>query len=157
MKLLPIILMAMSITGCASIMGDKTQTLPIDIQPEGSKITVKDNSGMTVYAGTSPTTVTLNKSDGSYFGKKNYTIFAENDGYTPQSIPVTESVNGWYIGGNIVFGGLIGWLAVDPWNGGMYKLDMDKVQTKLYKPGETPSPPLKTASTTKTTTSSPFR
>lgn len=146
MKFIPIVLMTLTLSGCASIMGDKTQALPIDIQPEGTKITVKDNTGMTVYTGTSPTTVTLNKSDGSYFGKKNYTIFAENDGYSSQSIPITESVNGWYIGGNIVFGGLIGWLIVDPWNGGMYKLDMDKIQTKLYKPDETPTAPLKIGS-----------
>lgn len=35
---------------------------------------------------------------------------------------IKASANGWYIGGNIVFGGLIGWLAVDPFNGGMYTL-----------------------------------
>lgn len=70
MKFIPIVLMTLTLSGCASIMGDKTQALPIDIQPEGTKITVKDNTGMTVYTGTSPTTVTLNKSDGSYFGKK---------------------------------------------------------------------------------------
>lgn len=37
-------------------------------------------------------------------------------------LPLKTSVNGWYIGGNFVFGGLIGWLIVDPLNDGMYTI-----------------------------------
>jgi hypothetical protein len=43
-------------------------------------------------------------------------------GFAPQTIPVNSRANGWYIGGNILFGGLIGWLIVDPLNGHMYTL-----------------------------------
>ena len=43
----------------------------------------------------------------------------EKDGYEPVTLPIKANANGWYIGGNLVFGGLIGWLAVDPFNGGM--------------------------------------
>jgi len=66
--------------------------------------------------------VTLAKSDGSYFGKKSYEITFTKEKYTPVTLPIKASANGWYIGGNFVFGGLIGWLAVDPFNGGMYTL-----------------------------------
>lgn len=54
--------------------------------------------------------------------KKNYQVTLSKDGYSAVTLPIKASANGWYIGGNIVFGGLIGWLAVDPFNGGMYTL-----------------------------------
>jgi hypothetical protein len=34
-----------------------------------------------LYTGQTPTTVTLQKSDGSYFGGKHYTVVIEKDGY----------------------------------------------------------------------------
>ncbi len=52
------------------------------------------------------------------------------DGYKPQTIPVTASANGLYIAGNFVFGGLIGWLIVDPLNGNMYTLSPEVVSAE---------------------------
>jgi len=73
----------------------------------------------------------LEKSDGSYWGGKKYTVTISKDGYDPQTIAVTSGANGWYIAGNIVFGGLIGWFIVDPFNGGMYNLTPDKITAVL--------------------------
>jgi hypothetical protein len=53
------------------------------------------------------------------------------DGYVDQEIPVKSSPNGWYIGGNFIFGGLIGWFIVDPLNGGMYTLSPEQVSASL--------------------------
>jgi hypothetical protein len=44
---------------------------------------------------------------------------------------VTASPNGWYIAGNPIFGGLIGWFIVDPFNGKMYALEPEKIETAL--------------------------
>lgn len=40
-------------------------------------------------------------------------------------------VNGWYIGGNLLFGGVIGWLIVDPATGAMWKLDTNEINVTL--------------------------
>ena len=128
--------MAMSaflLGGCATIVGDETQLIPISSTPSDASISITDEKGMEVYKGSTPTTVTLQKSDGSYWGKKSFTVTISKDGYKTQTIPVTANANGWYIGGNIIFGGLIGWFIVDPLNGGMYTLSPEEVSSSLGK------------------------
>lgn len=110
------------LTGCATIIGDNAQTVQVNSNPQGAKFEIKDENGMLITSGTTPQNVVLDKSDGSYFGGKDYQITFTKEGYGSNTLPITHSVNGWYIGGNIVFGSLIGWLLVDPLNGGMYSL-----------------------------------
>jgi hypothetical protein len=43
---------------------------------------------------------------------------------------VDSTINGWYVG-NIVFGGFIGWLIVDPLTGAMWALDTEHVNGTL--------------------------
>jgi hypothetical protein len=64
--------------------------------------------------------LTLNRGAG-YFTSEVYTIRFENPGFAPKELTITGTVSGWYIG-NILFGGLIGMLAVDPVTGAMYTL-----------------------------------
>ena len=110
------------LTGCATIVGDKTQTVQVNSNPAGADFIIKDESGKTISSGKTPQNVTLEKSDGSYFGKKSYQITFSKENYQPVTLPIKASANGWYIGGNFVFGGIVGWLLVDPFNGGMYPL-----------------------------------
>lgn len=117
--------------GCATIVGDSTQTIPISSTPSEAQILITDEKGMQVFKGSTPTSVTLQKSDGSYWGGKSFTVEITKDGYATQTIPVNASANGWYIGGNIIFGGLIGWFIVDPLNGAMYTLSPDQVSSAL--------------------------
>ena len=112
---------SMLLSGCASIMGDNDQIITVNSQPEGAHFVVKDEDGVAVAQGVTPQTVTLAKSSGGYFGAKDYEIAFSKEGLNSVTVPVHHSVSGWYYG-NIVFGGLIGWLAVDPFNGGMYNL-----------------------------------
>jgi hypothetical protein len=119
------------LSGCATIVGDKTQTIPISSTPSEAKILITDEKGMQVFQGLTPTSVTLNKSDGSYWGKKNFTVNITKPGYESQVIPITASANGWYIGGNLIFGGLIGWFIVDPLNGAMYTLSPEQITSTL--------------------------
>ncbi|MDP2932712.1 MAG: hypothetical protein Q8N81_01105, partial [bacterium] len=45
-------------------------------------------------------------------------------GYAKTLKPIKSSIEwGWYGGGNIIIGGLIGWVIVDPLTGGMYKIE----------------------------------
>ena len=67
-----------------------------------------------------PATVTLDSSAG-YFKGEAYTITFSKEGYMNQTVTLNSSIDGWYWG-NIVFGGLLGMLIVDPATGAMYNL-----------------------------------
>ncbi|MGE9552270.1 hypothetical protein ACQPT2_13845 [Erwinia amylovora] len=134
-KLLLALASAWLLSGCATIVGDKTQDVAIQTWPQGVKFVVQDETGRAVAEGITPKTVTLDKSDGSYFGKKKFTLQLERAGYVPQTIPLEERANLWYILGNIPLGGFPGWLIVDPFNGGMYKIEPAKVQTIMNPVG----------------------
>ncbi|CAG8998598.1 MAG: hypothetical protein CENE_00549 [Candidatus Celerinatantimonas neptuna] len=124
-------LLAMMLSGCATIVGSGTQTVTINSQPSDAKITITDEIGHSVYVGSTPTSVTLQKSNGHYWGKKSYTITFSKKGYKDQSVKLTEHANGWYIGGNLVFGGIIGWFVVDPFSGAMYTLSTTDINASL--------------------------
>jgi len=131
-RLLPIIVvLSAGISGCATIIGDSTQLIPISSSPSQAKISIADETGNNVFEGTTPTTVTLIKSDGSYFGGKEYVVTISKEGFSDQLIAINSQVNGWYIGGNILFGGLIGWLIVDPLSGNMYTLTPGQITSAL--------------------------
>ena len=117
--------------GCATIVGDKTQLVPISSTPSDATILITDEKGVQVFKGLTPTSVTLQKSNGSYWGKKSFTIKISKKGYETQIIPVTAHANGWYIAGNLVFGGIIGWFIVDPFNGAMYTLTPEQITSTL--------------------------
>ena len=57
-------------------------------------------------------TVTLKRGCG-YFKKCKYRVLLEKGGYKQREVMLEGSPNGWYIGGNILLGGLIGWFIVD--------------------------------------------
>jgi hypothetical protein len=119
------------LTGCATIVGDPDQLLPISSSPNGASISIVDERGVEVFQGETPTTVTLAKSDGSYWGGKDYKVSISKPGYSSYELPVKASPNGWYIGGNLIFGGLIGYFIVDPLNGDMYTLSTKEVSATL--------------------------
>jgi len=119
------------LTGCATIMGTDTHNMPISSTPSDAMVLITDEKGVEIFKGNTPTTVNLKKSDGSYFGKKSYNVVVSKSGYSSQTIPVTGSPNGWYVAGNLLFGGLIGYLIVDPLTGKMYNLSPENISATL--------------------------
>ena len=105
--------------------------MPLNSTPSGATVIIVDETGTEVFKGETPTSVTLEKSAGKYWGKKNCTVKISKDGFKTQTISVTAKANGWYIGGNIIFAGLIGWFIADPFNGAMYNLTPDKINASL--------------------------
>ena len=59
-----------TLSGCATIMGDKTQMIPISSTPSDASIVITDERGTEIFKGKTPTSVTLEKSDGTYWGKR---------------------------------------------------------------------------------------
>ena len=108
------------LTGCASIVGRDVFPVTINSNPDGATISVKDENGVKMYSGTTPTTVMLGAGE-AYFHAKSYNITFSKTGYMDQFVTVRASLDGWYFG-NILFGGLIGMLIVDPITGKMWKL-----------------------------------
>jgi hypothetical protein len=123
--------LSVAVAGCATIVGSPLHVMPINSTPSEATLLITDEKGVEIFKGATPTSVTLQKSNGSYWGKKSYTVKISKDGYDTQTISVTARANGWYIGGNIIFGGLIGWFIVDPLNGHMYNLSPENITVTL--------------------------
>jgi len=119
------------LTGCASIVGERQQAVTINSTPAEASVTITDERAKEVHSGTTPLTVQLAKSDGSYFGGKTYTVNVSKSGFESREVAIEARPNGWYIAGNLAFGGLIGWLVVDPLTGAMYNLKPDAVDVAL--------------------------
>jgi hypothetical protein len=111
---------AMALSGCASIFNGQTQAVTIQSVPDGATVSVTNRAGEKVHTGTAPVTLTLKRGAG-YFKSETYTLAFAKEGFAPKEMTITGSMSGWYIG-NILFGGLIGMLAVDPVTGAMYNL-----------------------------------
>ena len=136
MKRLLLALTAASLlSGCATIVGSETQSVRIDSIPQGATFVVQDETGRAVAEGITPKTVVLDKSNGSYFGKKSYRVMMERPGYVPQTLSLKEKANLWYILGNIPLGGFPGWLLVDPFYGGMYNIEPAQIQPVINPVG----------------------
>lgn len=107
-------------TGCASIISDSKYPVSITSAPSGANYEIRNEAGRSVHSGVTPDQVSLAAGAG-YFDGERYTVSYTKDGYEKASSVVDSSIDGWYWG-NLVFGGLIGMLGVDPATGAMYKL-----------------------------------
>jgi len=110
---------AILMTSCASIISKSEYPVSFISSPSGAKVQVKQN-GMIVHEGATPSIVTLPASSGFFTPARYEVIFSKKD--SPQQIiTLTANIDGWYFG-NILFGGVIGLLIVDPITGAMFKL-----------------------------------
>ena len=109
------------LTGCASIVSKSDWPVQRGSNPSGATVTIVNSKGMGIYSGLTPTTVTLTSKKGYFTGEK-YKLIFEKEGFSTLEYELKSTLNGWYIG-NVVFGGLVGLIIVDPLTGAMYRLD----------------------------------
>lgn len=121
--------LSLSSGGCASIIHGGPRTLNVASQPQGAKATISKETGELVSINTTPFTVTLDPKKG-YFKGQAYAIRLELPGYKSAEVSVTPTMSGWYWG-NLLFGGLIGMLVVDPLTGSMWNLTPEKIEQSL--------------------------
>jgi len=119
---------AMISSGCASIFSKSTYPISISSNPISS-VSVTDSNGMEIFKGSTPATVTLKAGNG-FFKRAVYQIKFSKAGYDEKIVPVNFKVDGWYWG-NILLGGVIGMLIVDPATGAMYKLEENFINETL--------------------------
>lgn len=119
-------------SGCASIIkGGGSQSISIRSLPSEADVKVIDaKTGNTLTAGKTPLIVPLKKSHG-YFSGGQYRVVVEKAGFASHEAMINSTVSGWYLGGNLIFGGLIGWLIVDPATGAMWSLSPDELSIEL--------------------------
>jgi len=130
-RILLLTLVGFIFVSCASIIKGGDQQIPITSEPSGASLVIYDiRAGTEVARGTSPYTVTLKRGSG-YFKKGKYRVVLEKSGYKQKEVMIEGTANGWYIGGNIIFGGLIGWFIVDPITGAMWTLKPDTISEQM--------------------------
>jgi len=118
--------------GCASIVSKSNWPIYVRSTPEQADVTITDvKEGKKIFQGKTPTTVTLSSKQG-YFSGKYYTVDITKEGFETRTVQITSPLNGWYIG-NIIFGGLIGILIVDPLTGAMWTLSPKEIDVTLSK------------------------
>jgi hypothetical protein len=121
--------MVLLCTGCASIVSGTRQKITVNSTPSGAKLSVIDSDGATVLQTNTPAVIKLNRGKG-YFAGGYYKVQMEADGYAPSAANIHPTLNGWYVG-NVLFGGIIGLLFVDPATGAMWALEPATVNVTL--------------------------
>ncbi len=135
-KTLVTIIAAAILPGCATIFSGTTQDVAIKTTP-GANYKVTNTYGETVAEGVSPGTATI-KRGASYFSPHAYTVKMTKDGYSEKTVPLDPSLNGWYFA-NIILGGFLGMIIVDPLTGGMYRFLPAEVTASLDEKTEKPA------------------
>lgn len=118
-------------SSCASIVSKGSYPISINSAPSEAKIVIKDKKGIEIFSGQTPATLKL-KSGSGFFGKARYQVTFSKEGYDAKTVPVEFKLDGWYWG-NILLGGLIGMLIIDPATGAMYKLETEFLNETLIQ------------------------
>ncbi|MCD6060429.1 MAG: hypothetical protein K0S16_740, partial [Moraxellaceae bacterium] len=105
-------------SGCASIVSGGPRTVTISSSPSGVPFVIKNRAGTEVASGTTPSTQALPAKAG-FFKGETYAVTYKPQWASEQTRTLNSNLNGWYWG-NIIFGGLLGLLIVDPATGAMW-------------------------------------
>jgi hypothetical protein len=118
-----------ALSGCATIVHGGPRPITVASTPAGATVTIYDRDNTVVEKKTTPFVAQLPTQYG-YFKSQNYRLVFELPAHAPAEVKLQSSVSGWYFG-NLVFGGLIGMLIVDPLTGAMYNLSPEKIEQPL--------------------------
>lgn len=117
------------IQGCATIVHGGPRNVPVASVPTGAAVTIYDRNGTEISRHTTPFVAKLSTKH-KYFSGQSYKLVFEMEGYAKQEIQLQPKVSGWYFS-NLLFGGIIGMLIVDPLTGAMYNLSPNKIEQNL--------------------------
>lgn len=120
---------AVILSSCATIVSKSTYPLTVSSTPVGAKVTIVNKKGFEIFSGNTPATLQLAAGAG-FFTKASYLVTIEKEGFEKRVIPVEFKLDGWYAG-NIIFGGLLGILIIDPASGAMWKIDKEYINETL--------------------------
>jgi uncharacterized protein YceK len=125
--------LVIGVSGCASIMSGSSQDVRISSSPDNANVVIYDKYNMKVWDSSTPAVVKLKRGDG-YFSGSSYRVEITKEGYEKQTVQISSGLNGgWYLVGNFLVGGLIGWLIVDPISGAMWTLNPKNISADLHQ------------------------
>lgn len=122
-------LIVIFMSSCATIVSKSSYPISIQSAPSDAKIVIKDRNDNEFFSGQTPANLLLKSGDG-FFKKARYSVTFSKDGFQTKTVPIEFSLDGWYFG-NILIGGVIGMLIIDPATGAMYKLNTDYISETL--------------------------
>jgi hypothetical protein len=129
---LVIICCTVMVCGCASIISKSQWPVTIRSVPEQADVTITDvKENKQVHSGKTPATVTLSSYNG-YFSGKTYKVEITKDDYETNTVEIHPVVNGWYFA-NLVFGGVLGMVIIDPLTGAMWTLSPKDIDVTLMR------------------------
>jgi hypothetical protein len=108
---------------CATIVSKSSYPVSIETVPTGANVSITDKKGKEIYKGKTPAALRV-KSGAGFFSRAEYQVKLTAPGYDERVVPITFKLNNWYFG-NVVIGGLIGMLIVDPATGAMWRIDKE--------------------------------
>lgn len=118
-----------ALSGCATIVHGGPRPISVASTPPGATVSIYDRNNALVQTNTTPFVAQL-ATKYSYFKGQSYRLVFELPAHAPAEVKLDPTLSGWYFG-NIVFGGLIGMLIVDPITGAMYNLSPEKIEQPL--------------------------
>lgn len=126
---------------CATIVSKSSWPFSVQTDPPGAEVIITNRHGIEILRKKTPAALLL-KSGAGFFSKESYVITLNMAGYETKKININCKLNGWYFG-NLLIGGVIGMLIVDPATGAMYKLERDMISETLNKSTASTNPSLK--------------
>lgn len=122
-KIMSLSALLLFLSGCATIVGDKSAKFDLQSNPSSANVVITDKATNTIVMdAVTPFSVKLEKKQ-AYFEGKVYSVVVKKSGYNSVKFDIEPKAGGWYIAGNLFFGGLLGWLVVDPLTGAMWNLE----------------------------------
>ena len=115
-----VLITALLLQGCASILSNSAYPVLIESNPAGAEFVIKNRNGIEVAHGQTPVSITL-ESGAGYFKKADYTVQFSKPGFQSQTYRLNSDINGWYWG-NVI--NPIGMVLVDPATGAMWCLPL---------------------------------
>lgn len=116
------VILIFSFISCATIFKGSSQNINIMSTPDKATISIKTMSGIEVYNGITPASITLAK-------KHEYLVNIKLAGYKESITQVSQSLQGWFWG-NLLCGGVVGML-IDYFSGAMWDLEPETINISL--------------------------
>jgi hypothetical protein len=126
MAMLLIALMSPVLSGCATLVSDRSYQVTVDNAAGPTYFSVIDRDNKVVQSGVTPQQVTLRSSAGPFRPAKYRVVYASTSGVHEQ--PLDPDIN-WWTAGNIVIGGVPG-IVIDAASGALWRLD-DRVTGRV--------------------------
>jgi hypothetical protein len=118
-----------AMSGCATIVHRGPRQISVASTPPGARVSIYDRSNSLVQVATTPFLATL-PTKFAYFKGQDYRLVFELPAYATAEVHLQTKVSRWYFG-NLLFGGMLGMIIVDPSTGAMFNLAPDMIDQPL--------------------------